>query len=185
MCRLFRQQQRPGFAAAAAGALFVPPLLFATAAAAAAGFSLSHLGRPGRAWRAGLNVRRSWLSREVFGFGSFVAVATVVLATGPSADPALAIAGVAVGLLTLIRVVGSAVFPLSGDEAYYWDCSRHLDWTYFDQPPLVIWAMRWARTSRRRVPHRSSVVSKLSPSRYSISRCASSIRSEASRPRSA
>jgi len=46
-----------------------------------------------------------------------------------------------VGALTLIRVIGSALFPLSGDEAYYWDCSRHLDWSYFDQPPLVIWAM--------------------------------------------
>ena len=46
-----------------------------------------------------------------------------------------------VGTLTLIRIVGSALFPLSGDEAYYWDCSRHLDWSYFDQPPLVIWAM--------------------------------------------
>lgn len=46
-----------------------------------------------------------------------------------------------VGVLTLIRIVGSALFPLSGDEAYYWDCSRHLDWSYFDQPPLVIWAM--------------------------------------------
>ena len=46
-----------------------------------------------------------------------------------------------VGVLTLIRVIGSALFPLSGDEAYYWDCSRHLDWSYFDQPPLVIWAM--------------------------------------------
>ena len=90
------------FAAAAAGALFVPPLLFATAAAAAAGFSFSHLGRPGRAWRAGLNVRRSWLSREVVGFGSFAAIGTVVLATGPSAAPALAIAGVVVGLLTLV-----------------------------------------------------------------------------------
>ena len=32
-------------------------------------------------------------------------------------------------------------FPCLGDEAYYWDCSRHLDWSYFDQPPLVIWAM--------------------------------------------
>jgi hypothetical protein len=38
--------------------------------------------------------------------------------------------------------VGLAVWaPLSGDEAYYWDCSRHPDWAYFDQPPLVIWAM--------------------------------------------
>jgi len=46
-----------------------------------------------------------------------------------------------VGVLTLIRAIGSALLPLSGDEAYYWDCSRHLDWSYFDQPPLVIWAM--------------------------------------------
>jgi DMSO reductase iron-sulfur subunit len=91
-----------GFAAAAAGALSVSPLLFATAAVGAAGFSLSHLGRPGRAWRAGLNVRRSWLSREVVGFGSFAALGTVVLATRPSADPALAIGVVAVGLLTLV-----------------------------------------------------------------------------------
>ncbi len=46
-----------------------------------------------------------------------------------------------VGLLTVLRIVGSAILPLSGDEAYYWDCSRHVDWSYFDQPPLVIWAM--------------------------------------------
>ena len=42
---------------------------------------------------------------------------------------------------TLLHVVLAAVLPLSGDEAYYWDCSRHLDWSYFDQPPLVIWSM--------------------------------------------
>jgi hypothetical protein len=35
----------------------------------------------------------------------------------------------------------AAWLPLSGDEAYYWDCSRHLDWSYFDQPGLAIWAM--------------------------------------------
>ena len=42
---------------------------------------------------------------------------------------------------TLLHVVIAVATPVSGDEAYYWDCSRHLDWTYFDQPPLVIWAM--------------------------------------------
>lgn len=42
---------------------------------------------------------------------------------------------------TLLHLVLAATLPLSGDEAYYWDCSRHLDWSYFDQPPLVIWAM--------------------------------------------
>lgn len=35
----------------------------------------------------------------------------------------------------------AAALPLSGDEAYYWDCSRHPEWATFDQPPLVIWAM--------------------------------------------
>ncbi len=45
----------------------------------------------------------------------------------------------------VLHVVVAAALPLSGDEAYYWDCSRHLDWSYFDQPPLVIWAMIPAR----------------------------------------
>lgn len=43
--------------------------------------------------------------------------------------------------LTAVHAVLAATVPLSGDEAYYWDCSRHLDWSYFDQPPLVIWTM--------------------------------------------
>lgn len=42
---------------------------------------------------------------------------------------------------TALHVVAAVATPLSGDETYYWDCSRHLDWAYFDQPPLVIWAM--------------------------------------------
>ncbi|HHQ48622.1 MAG TPA: hypothetical protein ENK19_07030, partial [Acidobacteria bacterium] len=53
--------------------------------------------------------------------------------------------GLLLGFLALHLVLAVSL-PLSGDEAYYWDCSRHLDWSYFDQPPLVIWAMvpfRW------------------------------------------
>jgi 4-amino-4-deoxy-L-arabinose transferase-like glycosyltransferase len=42
---------------------------------------------------------------------------------------------------TAVHVALAIGAPLSGDEAYYWDCSRHPDWAYFDQPPLVIWAM--------------------------------------------
>jgi 4-amino-4-deoxy-L-arabinose transferase-like glycosyltransferase len=42
---------------------------------------------------------------------------------------------------TLLHIVIAVATPVSGDEAYYWDCSRHADWSYFDQPPLVIWAM--------------------------------------------
>jgi hypothetical protein len=41
----------------------------------------------------------------------------------------------------LLHGVFAISTQVSGDEAYYWDCSRHLDWSYFDQPPLVIWSM--------------------------------------------
>ena len=44
-------------------------------------------------------------------------------------------------ILTVAHAIGAALAPVSGDEAYYWDCSRHLDWSYFDQPPLTIWLM--------------------------------------------
>jgi len=43
----------------------------------------------------------------------------------------------ALGLHALLAVA----LPISGDEAYYWDCSRHPEWATFDQPALVIWAM--------------------------------------------
>ena len=43
--------------------------------------------------------------------------------------------------LTLVHVLLAVSLPISGDEAYYWDCSRHPQWAYFDQPPLVIWSM--------------------------------------------
>jgi hypothetical protein len=45
------------------------------------------------------------------------------------------------GAFTALHVVLAVSLPVSGDEAYYWDCSRHLDWSYFDQPPLVIWTI--------------------------------------------
>jgi len=41
----------------------------------------------------------------------------------------------------LVHALVAVTTPISGDEAYYWDCSRHPDWSYFDQPPLVIWLM--------------------------------------------
>lgn len=74
---------------------------FAAMAVAAAGLSLSHLGRPARAWRAGLNLRRSWLSREVVGFGAFASSAMVVLASGPAIPAGAALAVAMAGLATL------------------------------------------------------------------------------------
>jgi Fe-S-cluster-containing dehydrogenase component len=57
---------------------------FAGALAVALGTSLLHLGRKSRAWRALLNVRRSWLSREVAAFAAFAAFSSVQLWLAPA-----------------------------------------------------------------------------------------------------
>ena len=44
-----------------------------------------------------------------------------------------------------IHIVLAATLQVSGDEAYYWDCARHLDWAYFDQPGLMIWPIAFFR----------------------------------------
>jgi Fe-S-cluster-containing dehydrogenase component len=72
------------------------PLLAMGAAAMAS--SASHLGRPHRAWRALLNWRRSWLSREVIAWPTFLGVAAIWLTAGAgSIGPCLvaALAGLA------------------------------------------------------------------------------------------
>jgi hypothetical protein len=40
-----------------------------------------------------------------------------------------------------IRILFAAAFPLdfAGDEAYYWDWGRRLDWGYYSKPPMVGW----------------------------------------------
>jgi 4-amino-4-deoxy-L-arabinose transferase-like glycosyltransferase len=48
----------------------------------------------------------------------------------------------AVIVLILARFVAGALLPLSADEAYYWLWSRHLDWGYYDHPPLIAFAIR-------------------------------------------
>jgi undecaprenyl-diphosphatase len=41
--------------------------------------------------------------------------------------------------LTLLHLwmIGSGRWPLSADEAHYWDWSRNLDWSYYSKGPLV------------------------------------------------
>jgi len=68
------------------------------------GLSLStlHLGRKGRAWRAVLNWRRSWLSREALAVPLFLALAAAHLLVAPTfAAGALAAAA---GLVALVCV---------------------------------------------------------------------------------
>lgn len=42
---------------------------------------------------------------------------------------------------TLLRLVLAAAVPLLPQEAYYWTWSRHLDWSYFDHPPLAAYGI--------------------------------------------
>lgn len=72
-----------GLTATAAGRLSLRLSGFLVLAAVAAGASTLHLGRKGRAWRAVLNLRRSWLSREIALFAIFVATAALVLSRVP------------------------------------------------------------------------------------------------------
>lgn len=41
----------------------------------------------------------------------------------------------------LLRLVWIGRFELSGDEAYYWLWSQHLDWNYFSKGPGIAWTM--------------------------------------------
>jgi 4-amino-4-deoxy-L-arabinose transferase-like glycosyltransferase len=41
----------------------------------------------------------------------------------------------------LVRLVAIAWLQLAPDESYYWQWSKHLDWSYFDHPPMVAYIM--------------------------------------------
>src|SRR5690606_27722597 len=37
----------------------------------------------------------------------------------------------------VVNCLQAAFLNLEGDEAYYWQLSKNLDWSYFDHPPMV------------------------------------------------
>ncbi len=46
----------------------------------------------------------------------------------------------------VINLLQAAFTGLANDEAYYWYFSKHLDWGYFDHPPMVavlVWLSSW------------------------------------------
>src|SRR5580693_6455292 len=47
-----------------------------------------------------------------------------------------------VAALVLLRLVAAAWTPLTFDEAYYWMCSKHLAFGYYDHPPGVALVIR-------------------------------------------
>src|SRR5262245_46064480 len=46
---------------------------------------------------------------------------------------------------TVIRLVMAWIIPISPEEAYHWNFSRHLDWSYYDHPPMLAWAIAAGR----------------------------------------
>src|SRR5664279_792373 len=47
-----------------------------------------------------------------------------------------------VAAVTVMRAIADFKLPLTGDEAYYWEWSRHLAFGYVDHPPAVAWTIR-------------------------------------------
>lgn len=45
------------------------------------------------------------------------------------------------GTAAILRVLFAAQTPLTFDESYYWQWSRHLAWGYFDHPPMIAYAI--------------------------------------------
>jgi dolichol-phosphate mannosyltransferase len=44
-----------------------------------------------------------------------------------------------------VQTVVAAVFPVLPEEAYHWNFARHLDWGYFDHPPMLPWSIALGR----------------------------------------
>jgi undecaprenyl-diphosphatase len=42
----------------------------------------------------------------------------------------------------VLRVLFIGSIQLAADEAYYWEWSRNLDWSYYDQGPMLAWVIR-------------------------------------------
>ena len=53
---------------------------------------------------------------------------------------------VVVGLLLALKLYYDFAADLFGDEAYYYLWSQHLNWSYFDHPPLHAWLIRAVTT---------------------------------------
>jgi Fe-S-cluster-containing dehydrogenase component/DMSO reductase anchor subunit len=83
--------------------LKVPTLPFATAGAAALIMSTAHLGKRFRFYRATLNLKSSWVSREVLFFSAFFAGSLYCFAVAPD-DIAVARAVAAAGFIALFAM---------------------------------------------------------------------------------
>lgn len=45
-------------------------------------------------------------------------------------------------VLAVLRVAFAVFVPVTPEEAYHWNFGQHLDWCYYDHPPMIAWAIR-------------------------------------------
>jgi Fe-S-cluster-containing dehydrogenase component/DMSO reductase anchor subunit len=105
------------FSASLFGGPDVAPVPFLVLGAAGLLLSTLHLGRKERAFRAVLNWRRSWLSREVLAVPAFLALAAAHLLLVPSRLPTGALASAA-GLTALLCI--DRVYAVMAREGHPW-----------------------------------------------------------------
>jgi len=53
--------------------------------------------------------------------------------------------GLALAAVLAAQVLVAAATPVLPEEAYHWNFARHLDWSYFDHPPMIAWAIALGR----------------------------------------
>jgi DMSO reductase anchor subunit/ferredoxin len=115
-------------AASVKNASAINPFAFVGAAAVTMGLATLHLGRLERAYRAMLNLRRSWLSREVVTIPAFLALATLYAFSGPSAVLQGSVAAL-VGFLGL--VCADQVYSVLKPSTPAYGHSASVVWTGF------------------------------------------------------
>jgi len=115
-------------AAGVRSASTINPFAFVGAAVVTMGLATLHLGRLERAYRAVLNLRRSWLSREVVTIPGFLILGTLYAFAGPSAIVLGATAAL-VGFLGL--VCADQVYSVLGRSTPAYRHSASVVWTGF------------------------------------------------------
>lgn len=103
-------------AANAFGKSLLPPWLFAGLALVSLVLSSLHLGQKLRAWRAILNIRRSWLSREIAFYSTFVGLSFAQVLVLTDSRP-LIWASAVVGMAALFAI--DRVYDIVRQSAWY------------------------------------------------------------------
>ena len=63
----------------------------------------------------------------------------------PPHAPSAIVPAATVAAARAVRFVMAWVIPISPEEAYHWNFARHLDWSYYDHPPMLAWAIALGR----------------------------------------